>query len=108
MTPSLYLVSVNPFAGKSLAALAIGLHLREAGIRVGYFKPVGTLPHTVRGVTTDEDAFFISERLNPDAPLDALCPVLLTPEFMSRALNGELAELRARIRESYARCGGRA
>jgi hypothetical protein len=103
VTPSLYLVSVNPFAGKSLAALAIGLHLREAGIRVGYFKPVGTLPHTVRGVTTDEDAFFISERLNPDAPLDALCPVLLTPEFMSRALNGELAELRARIRESYAR-----
>jgi len=101
--PSLYLASVSPFAGKSLAALAIGLHFREAGLRVGYFKPIGTLPHTVRGVTTDEDAFFISERLNPDGPLDALCPVLLTPEFMSRALNGELAELRSRIHDSYTR-----
>ena len=35
MTPSLYLASVSPFAGKSLAALAIGLHLRDAGHRVG-------------------------------------------------------------------------
>jgi len=101
--PSLYLASVSPFAGKSLAALAIGLHLRQTGVRVGYFKPIGTLPHTVRGVTTDEDAFFISERLNPDAPLDALCPVLLTREFMSRALNGELSELRTQIQESYSR-----
>jgi len=103
MTASLYLASVTPYAGKSLAALAIGLHLRDAGLRVGYFKPIGTLPHTARGVTTDEDAFFISERLNPGAPLDALCPVLLTPDLLSRSLDGDLAEFRSRVRDAYAR-----
>jgi hypothetical protein len=103
MTPSLYLTSVNEFAGKSLAALAIGLQLREQGYSVGYFKPLGTLPHSVRGITTDEDAYFITQRLNPDAPLDCICPVLITPELMMRALSGELGEMADRIRGCYER-----
>ena len=103
MSRSLYIASVHSFSGKSLTALALGLELREAGYRVGYFKPLGTLPHEVRGVTTDEDAHFISDRLNPDAPLEAICPVLLTPELTDRALKGEVERLADRIKESYAR-----
>ncbi|MBE9566068.1 MAG: AAA family ATPase, partial [Proteobacteria bacterium] len=72
MTSRVYIASVDTYSGKSLAALALGLHLREAGHRVGYFKPLGALPVTVRDVTTDEDAYFVSNRLNPDAPLDAI------------------------------------
>jgi hypothetical protein len=103
MTASLYIASVNPFAGKSLGALALGLHLREVGYRVGYFKPLGTLPHAVRGVATDEDAYFITSRLNPDAPLDAICPVLLTSELSVDALRGDVSGLRERIQAAYAR-----
>jgi len=103
MTCSLYIASVNSFAGKSLAALALGLHLREAGYRVGYFKPLGALPHAVRGVATDEDAYFIANRLNPDAQLDAICPVLLTSELSSHALRGDVAGLREKIQAAYAR-----
>ena len=102
MTASLYIASVQPFSGKSLAALAVGLWLREAGLRVGYFKPLGTLPHEVRGLTTDEDAYFIASHLDPDAPPEHLCPVLLTPELAARAVRGELEDLRGRIRAAYA------
>jgi BioD-like phosphotransacetylase family protein len=102
MTP-LYIASVDSFAGKSLTALAIGLALRDAGYRVGYFKPLGTLPYAVQGVTTDEDAHFISSRLNPEAAPADICPVLLGPELVQRALEGEVGGLPERIRESYGR-----
>lgn len=103
MSTAIYLASVDSFSGKSLTAIALGLRLREAGLRVGYLKPLGSLPHTVRGITTDEDAAFVTNRLNPDAPLDAICPVLLTPELTERALAGEVEDLRQRVRDAYMR-----
>ncbi len=101
MRPPLYIASVDSFAGKSLTALALGLELRDAGHRVGYFKPLGTLPHIVQGVTTDEDAHFISTRLNPDAPVAAICPILLSPELVERSLQAEVEGLPQRIRDCY-------
>lgn len=103
MSRPLYIVSVDSYSGKSLTALALGLQLREAGLRVGYFKPLGSLPHEVHGVTTDEDAHFIVNHLNPDAPLEAVCPVLVTPELTERALRGTVSGLSERIKEAYAR-----
>lgn len=103
MSPAIYITSVDAFAGKSLTALAIGLALREQGLRVGYFKPLGALPHEVGGVITDEDAHFISSRLNPDAPLEAICPVLLTPELRAKALRDEVEGLGERIQQAYDR-----
>jgi hypothetical protein len=103
MRRPLYIASVDSYSGKSIAALAIGLAMREAGHSVGYLKPLGTLPHEVEGIVTDEDAHFISGRLNPGAPLDAICPVLLGPEIMQRALHGEVTDLPERIRNAYQR-----
>jgi BioD-like phosphotransacetylase family protein len=105
MSRALYISSVNAYAGKSLSALAIGLMLREADIRVGYFKPLGALPHEVEGVTTDEDAHFIATRLNPDCPLEHICPVLLTPELRDKALRGQVKGLRERVKEAYDKVG---
>ena len=103
MRQPLYIASVDSFSGKSLTALALGLELREAGYRVGYFKPLGMLPRDVDGVTTDEDAHFISTRLNPEAPTEAICPILLSSDLVQRALEGEVEGLRDRICEAYER-----
>jgi len=103
MRPPLYIASVDAYSGKSLTALALGLHLLDAGYRVGYFRPLGSLPHTVRGVVTDEDALFISNRLNPEAPVEAICPLLLTPELTQRALRGDLGSLPEQIKTAYAK-----
>ena len=103
MRPPLYIASVDAYSGKSLTALAVGMHLREAGHRVGYFKPLGSLPHTVGDVVTDDDALFISNQLNPDAPVEAICPLLFTPELTQRALSGDLAALPQQVQAAYAK-----
>jgi len=103
MRPPLYIASVDAYSGKSLTALAVGLHLRDAGYRVGYFRPLGSLPHTVGDVVTDEDALFISNRLNPDAPVEAICPLLFTPDLTQRAIAGDLVGVPERIKAAYAK-----
>ena len=84
---TIYLASVTDFSGKSLIALALGLRLREQGLKVGYFKPLGTLPTGAGEKTTDEDALFISRRLGAEDAVEALCPILLTEELEERALS---------------------
>jgi len=101
MRAPLYIASVDSYSGKSLTALALGLELRDAGHRVGYFKPIGSLPHDVHGVTTDEDAHFISTHLNPDAPVDAICPVILNPELINRAISNDLGDISTAIKAAY-------
>ncbi len=103
MRHPLYIASVGSYSGKSIAALAIGLAMRDAGYRIGYMKPLGTLPHEVQGVVTDEDAHFVSSKLNPGAPLDAICPVLIGPDVTQRALRGETNDLSGLIRRAYDR-----
>jgi len=106
MSRPLYIASVDSYSGKSLTALALGLELQAQGYRVGYFKPVGSLPHEVDGVTTDEDAHFIGRRLHPEAPVDAICPVLLSSDLIRRALEGEAVDLPERIATAFSRVSG--
>jgi len=100
---ALYIASVGSYAGKSLAALAIGLHLKERGLRVGYFKPVGTLPVEVNGASTDEDALFIARALGQNEETSALCPVLYTEELAQRVLEGGSLALEDKITQAFAR-----
>jgi BioD-like phosphotransacetylase family protein len=92
LTP-IYIASIGSHAGKSIMALVLGLRLRERGLRVAYFKPVGTLPVREQGTVTDEDALFICQALGCEAPLASLCPVLLTAEVEEQALQGQVAGL---------------
>ena len=43
MIPLLF-TSNQPFSGKSSLCVGIGSVLRDMGLKVGYMKPVGTLP----------------------------------------------------------------
>jgi len=101
MTTTIYLASVTAFSGKSLLALALGLRLREQGLRVAYFKPIGSLPTESQEKTTDEDALFISRRLGAEDAIEALCPILLTEELEGRALAGEVQPLAPRVTAAF-------
>jgi len=99
---ALYIASVGSYAGKSLAALAIGLHLKERGFSVGYFKPVGTLPVEVDGASTDEDALFIARTLGQNGDTAALCPVLYTEQLVQQVLEGGSPALEEKITRAFA------
>jgi uncharacterized protein len=95
-----YVCSSESFAGKSTACLVLSRHFREMGLKVGYFKPIGTLPTRIEGVTSDEDALFIARELGIEASPDALCPVLLTPETLRQVLIAATPDFAGKVRNA--------
>jgi hypothetical protein len=77
---TLYIGSSEPYSGKTLTSIVLGLRWQRQGLRVGYFKPLGLLPVTVEGQTTDEDALFVAQQLQLTTPVADLCPIIIRPD----------------------------
>lgn len=85
----LFFISNQPFSGKSSMCVGVGKLFAEKGLRVGYMKPVGTLPTRVGGITTDEDAQYISNILDVKEKLEDICPIVLTQQHSKEGLRDE-------------------
>ncbi|SHF30985.1 phosphotransacetylase family protein [Desulforamulus putei] len=85
-------------AGSGKTAMAVGLSLKfkQEGLRVSYFKPVGT--STVTG-KADEDAVLMKELLDMAAPLEVIAPTMASPFYLSRG--NRSAEMLATIKRAY-------
>ena len=79
MIPLLF-TSNQPFSGKSSLCVGIGSVLRDMGLKVGYMKPVGTLPVKVGDIITDEDAHYISKIFSMKDDLADISPVILSED----------------------------
>ena len=82
----LYFISNQPFSGKSSMCVGVSKILAEKGLKIGYMKPVGTLPTRVGGITTDEDAQYISSILDVPDDLGDICPIVLTHQYVREGL----------------------
>lgn len=102
---SLYVTSPKGYSGKSLFCFTFGAYLKSKGIRVGYFKPVGNVLTKVGSKVVEEDAAFISRRLDLEEPLDLLSPVLLTSDLIKQALEGKAGDLQKDIKEAFNKIG---
>lgn len=85
----LFFISNQPFSGKSSMCVGVGKLFTEKGLKVGYMKPVGTLPTRVGGITTDEDAQYISNILDVKEELEYICPIVLTQHFNREGLKDQ-------------------
>ena len=94
---SVYVVSSEPYSGKTLTCLVLGARWQRRGLRVGYLKPLGLAPVTVENEVTDEDVPFVAAQFHVDAPLSRLCPVMLGSELC----HADPEALRARVREAF-------
>lgn len=101
-----YLTSEMGMSGLHTICIGLGMRLREEGLAVGYFKPVGHRYHRVEGATTDEDAAFMRRTLELEDGLDDLCPVILTPQLVSDYYQTGRGDLLARVREAFQRVSG--
>jgi len=99
---SLYITSIERYAGKTAICLAIGKQFQADGLRVGYLKPLSLQPWSMVGKVADEDAVFVKETLGlPEEPWE-LSPVVLTPEFLKVHLRGEIDDnLMERVKQAY-------
>lgn len=97
-TKSIYLLSAQPYSGKSLIIVGLGLHFQEDGLQVGYFKPFGTAIKK-EGDTAgfiEEDAYSIKEVLGLKEPIEKICPVLVTREVINNIISDPPARPSAR------------
>jgi len=85
----LYFISNQPFSGKSSMCVGTGKIFIEKGLKVGYMKPVGTLPTKVGGITTDEDAQYIYNTFEAEDRLEDICPVVITQQYNREGLKDD-------------------
>ncbi|HID96537.1 MAG TPA: phosphotransacetylase family protein [Candidatus Latescibacteria bacterium] len=98
---TLFIVSPQPYSGKSLLSLLLGMRFLEEGKRVGYIKPVGLSPVKVAGICTDDDAVFINNYLDLKGPLDLICPLPITSELVNQIIQGKIKDLAKKVREAF-------
>jgi uncharacterized protein len=100
---SLYIASTQGSGGKTTIAVGLCLALRERGLDVGYFKPVGTLASQGLGQLVDEDAAFVAGLLGLDDALSDLCPVVLDENALHDVLAGSAVDAMSRVEAAFRR-----
>lgn len=103
MAKTLYVVSTEPYSGKSAISLALAMGFREKGLAVRYMKPIGASLRRFGEDFIDEDAYFAWQVLGTEADWDLASPVLLTQELMEASLHGPVSGLEEKIMDALAR-----
>jgi hypothetical protein len=99
---TLYVTSIETFSGKTAVCLALGKRFKAEGYKVGYFKPLGTLPRDMGGgCYQDEDALFAAQALELAEPPALLAPVCLTLDLLKAQLAGKAPDLLSDITRAY-------
>jgi uncharacterized protein len=100
---SIYIASTEGSGGKTTLAVGLALALRRRGYSVGYFKPVGAIPHPVRvdGDTSDDDARFVARVLDLAEKPSELCPVMLDEDAVHQVLGGARSDAMYEVRRSF-------
>ncbi len=75
----LLVASPAPLSGKTAFITGLALHLRKAGLKVGYFKPVAVPKKRADGQTLDTDPLFIRAALSLSESEAQLAPVSYQP-----------------------------
>lgn len=75
--------------GKTAIALGIALKLKEEGVKVTYFKPVGSRPKLACG--RDNDALLMQEILHMKAGVEQIAPFTAGTSYLSGLKNPETA-----------------
>jgi len=84
--------------------LGLALTMRENGLKVGYFKPVGwEMARDVKGRKIDEDAQLMKEVLNLKVPLNVVSPVVLGARFLEERSKIDPDTVEQRVLQSYER-----
>ncbi len=99
----IFILSLQPFAGKTFVTIGLLNKLIEKGYTTGYIKPLGLTPQLVGSSVYDTDAVLIKELFRLKEPLDIISPFVVTYETMNYLLKGKLGDIREKIKDSIAK-----
>lgn len=89
MRPLLF-TSNRSFSGKSSMCVGVGKLLIEKGYKVGYLKPLCTLPEKLGSSYIDEDVRYIMDILQLKDKAENICPLMFTDQTYDKALNEKI------------------
>ena len=104
MARKIFIAATGQNCGKTTTSISL-LHLaRKKYDRVGFIKPLGPKPTTLRGYSVDRDAALIAQTFGLQKDLKYMSPVVVFPDTTKRFIDGEipLAELKERIETACA------
>ncbi|HHW74467.1 MAG TPA: phosphotransacetylase family protein [Firmicutes bacterium] len=87
--------------GKTAAALGIGLKLREKGLKVSYFKPLGFQKGIAK--KEDDDVLLMREVFELPFSSDVICPVTLNPHYLTGYFLKDREGILPRLDDSFNR-----
>ena len=87
-------------SGKTAVALGLALKLRDSGLKISYFKPLGSVRSA--GKEADDDVLLFSRVFSLPHESAVLSPLSISPYYQSGAGKGDPAPLAERIRRAFA------
>ena len=104
ITPRVFIAATQQNDGKTTVALGLFDGLRNALGRIGFIKPVGQRFVEVDGHKIDEDTVLIDQTYGIAAPLDAISPVAVEPDFTRKFIQQANTDMLARrVQNSFDR-----
>ncbi|MEN3014381.1 MAG: DRTGG domain-containing protein [Endomicrobiia bacterium] len=82
----IYIISLQPYAGKNFSSIGIINSLIENNYRTGYIKPVGNLPKIINGNIYDESALLIKDIFSLKEENNVVSPFVLTYDVVHSIL----------------------
>jgi len=104
MAKKIFIAASGQNIGKTTISISL-LHLAQKKYgRVGFIKPLGPKPTTLRGHSVDKDAALIAQVFDLSKDLRYMSPVVVYPDTTRKAIDGEVpfAELEERILRAFA------
>lgn len=104
VTQRLFVAATEQNDGKTTVSLGVFGALRKTLGRIGFIKPVGQRFVDVDGHKIDEDTVLIDQTYGIYAPLEAISPIAVEPDFTRRYIQqANTANLVKRIQNSFDR-----
>lgn len=110
-SPKKLMISGFRHSGKTAFSLSLALLLRDQGLKVGYFKPLGWQTFVKEQVSSgkqlgyfmDADAHLMKEVLKLEQPMEYIVPVLINFNYLTSMAKETDKALEKRIEEAYRR-----
>lgn len=104
VTPRIFIAATQQNDGKTTVALGLFNALRKTHGRIGFIKPVGQHFVEIEGHKIDEDTVLIDQTYGIFAPLDAISPVAVEPDFTRKFIQQANTDMLVRrIQNSFDR-----
>lgn len=99
MARKIFIAATGQNSGKTTTSVSLMYLARKKYQRVGFIKPLGPKPTTLRGIAVDRDAALMAQVFGLQKDLRFMSPVVVYPDTTRRFIDGEfpLPELEERI-----------